>query len=70
MASVDYKFVTEPSDGLKCLICLEVAKDPVQHETCGRLYCEECIERYGKDQPCPNCRTTGTHYFVDHKSKA
>ncbi len=27
----DYQFVEEPSDDLKCLICLCVARDPQQH---------------------------------------
>ena len=34
MASREYKFVGEPADVLKCAICLEVARDPHQHEEC------------------------------------
>ena len=48
-----YCFVGEPEDGLKCLICLEVAEEPRQHEKCGRLFCKECLDRHGKDKPCP-----------------
>ena len=25
-----------------------------QHEECGRLLCKECLEKYGRDKPCPN----------------
>ncbi len=27
-AGYEYKFITEPEDALKCLICHEVARDP------------------------------------------
>ena len=62
------KFLTEPDDSLKCVICLEVANDPMQHDVCGRLFCTECIEKNG-DNPCPNCRSKKTQYFKDRKSK-
>ena len=66
----DYKFVGEPAHDLRCLICLaQVAQDPLQHEKCGKLFCKECIERYGKDKPCPNCRTSGSQFYLDNKSK-
>ena len=41
MASTEYKFIREPDDALKCAICLEVARDPHQHEECGKLFCKE-----------------------------
>ena len=66
--SSDYIFIREPDDDLKCLICLEVAKDPLQHEECGKLFCKECSEKLGHDEPCPNCRRVG-RYYVDHRSK-
>ena len=52
-------FVVEPSSDLKCLICLCVARDPLQHggEGCGKIYCRDCITEYQKkDSKCPNCR--------------
>ena len=30
-----------------CAICLDVAEDPLQHGKCGKLFCKECLERYG-----------------------
>ena len=69
MASRQCKFVSEPADVLKCAICLELARDPHQHEECGKLFCKECIEKYGRDKPCPHCRTQGSQYFRDNKSK-
>ena len=63
-----YKFVVEPDESLKCLICLEVANDPLQHEGCGKLFCKECLEKHGRDQPCPNCRG-GAHFYVDNRSE-
>ena len=53
------KFVEEPSNDLKCLICLCVARDPLQHggEGCGKIYCRVCISKYKKkNNKCPNCR--------------
>ena len=64
-----YQFTSEPDDDLKCVICLEVARDPLQHEECGKLFCKKCIEKYGRDKPCPNCRMRGSHYYRDNKSK-
>ncbi len=66
---VEYKFLTEPPDDLKCLICLGVARDPLQHGKCGKLFCEDCLEKYGRHKPCPNCRTRDSNYFVDKRSK-
>ena len=65
----DYKFITEPDDDLKCLICLSVAKDPWQHGKCGILLCKECIDKNGKRKPCPNCRMEQPLYFEDTRSK-
>ena len=69
MASPGYKFVGEPDDDLKCLLCLaKVAIDPLQHEKCGKLFCTKCIEEHGKQEPCPNCKESGL-YYVDNRSK-
>ncbi len=65
----EYKFLAEPPDDLKCLICLGVAKDPLQHEACGKVFCEECLDKYGRDKPCPNCRKQQSHYYVDNRSE-
>ena len=45
----DCNFVPEPSDSLKYLICLAMARDPWQHGKCGRLFCEKCLDEYEKD---------------------
>ena len=64
-----YKFLTEPDDVLKCLICHEVARDPKQHEDCGKLFCEKCIWKYGIRKPCPYCRMEQPLYFRDNRSE-
>ena len=48
-----YNFIEEPDSALECVICLDVADDPRQHEECGRLLCKECLEKYGRDKSCP-----------------
>ena len=69
ISEYDYKFITEPEDALKCLICLKVARDPKQHESCGRLFCTQCIEKQGENKPCPTCRKEYPRYFDDNRSK-
>ena len=64
-----YNFLTEPDSALVCGICLEVAEEPRQHEKCGKLLCSECLEKYGRKRPCPNCREENPQYFGDSKSK-
>ena len=76
MASEDHSpgyecnFVSEPNDALKCLICLAVARDPWQHGRCGRLFCEECLDRYGRENSCPNCRMEHPQYMEDARGKS
>ena len=58
----DLNWFEEPSEGLKCLICLCVARDPHQHpgdatNDCGKVFCHDCIIEYQKSETtCPNCR--------------
>ena len=66
--SYKYQFVSEPDDEYKCLICLEVAEEPWQHGECGRLFCEKCLNKLGRNKPCPNCRG-GPQYFKDARGK-
>ncbi len=67
----DYQFIEEPSNDLKCLICLCVARDPQQHGGggCGKIFCGSCIENHKKgNSKCPNCRTDCVT-FKDVRSK-
>ena len=68
-ATSKYKLVTPASDCLLCPVCLDVASDPWQHDKCGKVFCRECLEQHGKDQPCPNCRKRQPRYFEDTKSE-
>ena len=68
-AAQSFRFIYEPDDALKCMICLEVAEDPRQHEKCGKLFCKECLDEYGKVKPCPNCRAKQPQYFEDTRGK-
>lgn len=65
----EYNYISEPDPGLQCPICLDVAKDPLQHEECGKLFCKECMEKHGNDKPCPHCKTEGSMFYQDKKSK-
>ena len=46
----------------------DLSGEPFQHEECGKLLCKECLEEYGRDKPCPHCRT-GSQYYKDNKSE-
>ena len=65
---IPYIFLEEPDNELKCVICLDIARDPHQHEECGKLVCRECLERYGRNKPCAHCRTGGL-YYLDKRGK-
>ena len=62
----EYSYITEPIDSLKCLICLDVARDPMQHAEngCGKLFCEECWDKHNK-RKCPNCRKRNPKVISD-----
>ena len=68
MASL-YKFVGDPDDDLKCLICLDVSEDSLQHKECGKLLCRACLEKYGVEKPCPYCRKEKAKFTPDNYSK-
>ena len=43
---------SEEGVGEKCILCLKVAEDPLQHMACGELFCWKCL---AKHQVCPYC---------------
>ena len=66
---IPYNFVLEPDSSLKCVICLEVAENPLKHVECGKLFCSECIEKYGEKKRCAYCQIQGSEFFPDRRSK-
>ena len=60
----------EPHDNLQCQICFDAARDPHQH-ICGKIFCSKCLDRHGRQKPCPNCRKDPRTdpYFPDVRSK-
>lgn len=65
---MEYELVDRADDSLICPICEGLAKDPLQEENCGKLFCRKCIEKI-EDIKCPNCRTKKPKYFKDKRSK-
>ena len=64
----DHQFKEKYSDGLICLICLCVARDPLQIICCGKLFCRACLKEYKKGSSnCPQCRVH-IRSFTDKKS--
>ena len=64
-----YKYIGEPDEGLNCVICLEVARDPLQHEMCGKLFCKQCLEQHGREKPCPYCRQQQPLFYLDTRGE-
>ena len=66
----DLDFIEEPPDELLCLICMFPAKDPLQNDCCGKVFCTTCITKYReKKRECPNCRDTQGNPFKDRRGK-
>ena len=71
LGGLDFDFVDEPPDSLKCLICMLVVKEPWQHGDCGRVYCKVCIQGFIKvKNMCPNCRQKKPSLFKDGRSES
>ena len=68
-SALDYKFKLEPEESLKCFLCRKIATDPKQHDTCGQLFCEACLEEAGLKTPCAHCKGESPGYFSDARSK-
>ncbi len=53
----DYQFLAEPSENLKCSICLSVLRDPHLTSCCGNHFCANCIHPIKtRNKPCPICQ--------------
>ena len=69
LGGYDCDFLEPPPDALLCLICTFVAREPMQMDCCGRVYCNECLTENKKySSQCPQCRKDGNG-FIDRKSK-
>ena len=65
----DHQFLEPPPDGLLCLICLCVARDPQQINCCGKVFCKGCLEVHKKHSTvCPQCRKDIVS-FADKRGK-
>jgi len=52
---INSKDISLISDIIECPICYEIVKDPYECETCGTLFCEECIIEWSKKKiKCPS----------------
>ena len=69
LGGYDCDFLEPPPDALLCLICTFVAREPMQMDCCGRVYCKHCLtENRKRSVICPQCRRQGNG-FIDRKSK-
>ena len=59
------------NEDLVCLICQMVAINPMQSHCCGKIYCKNCIDKFTRPNPvpnCPTCRKTGVQFFEDKRA--
>ena len=66
---MEYRLISdEAGTDLKCILCLKVAKEPLQHQECGRLLCKECWYQHKRDyNHCPHCKSEKPVFFHDKK---
>ena len=64
----DYEFIEEPSEDMKCSVCLSVLRDPHLTSCCGNHFCQSCITRIKSDgNSCPLCQE---RYFTTMLNKS
>ena len=62
--SCEYKrmtlyFLSNPPEWLFCIICQELAINPMQATCCGNVFCKGCIQKWQeRSKFCPTCRST------------
>ena len=62
----DYQFLEEPSEDLKCSVCLSVLRDPHLTSCCGHHFCETCIKPIkSRTNRCPLCQEKGFTSMLD-----
>ncbi|CAD8208157.1 unnamed protein product [Paramecium octaurelia] len=49
------RFINYNSDCFDCLVCQHVARDPMECNSCGQVYCASCLPKI-----CINCSTPGS----------
>ena len=67
----EYEFVEKQSEDYSCLVCKCVARNPQQVNCCGKIICENCLERCKQTNShhdkCPHCQQELTS-FKDTRS--
>ena len=53
-------FLSPPSDGCICAICLDVFKDAVSIKECGHSFCNDCAASLLARKECSTCRVEAT----------
>lgn len=62
----EYQFVGEPSNELRCSVCLCVFRDPHLTSCCGNHFCESCIHPIKrKSNTCPLCQQINFNSMLD-----
>jgi len=62
----DYGFVDDPSEEMRCPICLFVLREPHLTSCCGNHFCQSCISVIKKEgKACPLCQTNKFDVMLD-----
>ena len=62
----DFDFVEDPSEDMKCPICLLVLRSPQLTSCCGHHFCCECVDKVLREKgPCPLCNVLSFTTMLD-----
>lgn len=64
------RFVGLGFDEFDCLICSEVALDPMECDFCGKIFCKICISDWISKNPVAKCPNRCTSQITPIRSKA
>lgn len=64
------RFTSLGFDEFDCLICSEVALEPMECDSCGQIFCKICINDWISKNPAVKCPKRCTSSIIPIRSKA
>ena len=64
----DYMLASEVSDDLLCLLCRNIASEPIQVLCCGQVFCKRCFDKKAKEcdgDICVRCHKKWNKFLPD-----
>lgn len=74
MNRIDYNFFKDQfmkfEEKNVCNVCSVKPINPVRIKVCGHYFCEECLQKNGKNEQCPKCKEHYENNEVDYRNAA